>query len=390
MSPTSPRMTALLAAAPVVPATQRTTLLPIAKEVAGRPGAVLVATCHRVELLLDAVAANALDPRVERAFLDGGGRRSEGLDATRHVIDLALGLESAVLGEDQILHQLRRSVGATRERGPLDTDLGTVLDAALRAGRLGRSWRPIQAGRPVSLADVAVRSIASVLGSLRGRRVLVVGSGEMGRSAVRSALASGATVLLASPTPARTEMLAAQLRVDPWPIDPGARIREVDAVVIALRGPWALGSEGVEALVERAAVVDLSMPSAVPEAARERLGDRLVDIDALGHPIDDDREMRRYRARLARLAARTLDEVSVALDRRNASAAAELADRIERQRASELEAWLRRRPELHPDARRELDALSRELSARLFRQPLARLADDPDGRRRRAAHELFG
>lgn len=383
-------MTALLAAAPVVPAAQRITLLPIAQEVAERPGAVLIATCHRVELLLDRVAASALDPWVERAFLDGGGRRSTGLDATRHVIDLALGMESAVLGEDQILHQLRRSVGAARERGPLDTDLGTVLDAALRAGRLGRSWRPAPAGRPSSLADVAARSITSVVGPLRGRRVLVVGSGEMGRSAVRSALAAGATVLLASPTPARTALLAAQLQVDPWPVDPGPRIREVDAVVIALRGPWALGSEGVEALVERAIVVDLSMPSAVPEAARERLADRLVDIDVLGHPVDDDREMSRYRARLARLAARTLDEVWVALDRRIASAAAELADRIERQRASELEAWLRRRPELHPDARRELDALSRELSERLFRQPLARLADDPDGRRRRAAHELFG
>ena len=172
--------------------------------------------------------------------------------------------------------------------------------------------------------------------------------------------------------------------------DPGAVLDAVDAVIVALGGPWSLSAAGRSRLETRPVVVDLSMPSALSSDTIDRLGERLIDIDRLAVGTPPGRAGVRYRSRLQALVDRTLDGYLAGLDARRTSAADRLAARIEHQRSAGLAAYLRQRPDLDPEVRDELDALTRDLSARLFREPLARLARDPDGRRRRALDELFG
>lgn len=373
-----PRVAALVAAAPEVDAAGRTAVLERVTPGSGDPGTVLLSTCHRVEVIAETV------PAIE------GTRSLSGTDAARHVIALAVGLESTVIGEDQVLHQLRTAVTEARRRGPLGPDVGLLVDAALRAGRAGRSWRPVDALRPRrSLAELAVGHVAAALDGLTDRSVLVVGTGEMGRAAVGALRAGGATVHLASRTSDHAAAVAAEVGAHAVVDDAGPALATADAVIVALAGPWSVSTAQVDLLASRRIVIDLSMPSALGRDAVDRLGDRLIDIDRLAVATPLDPATRRYRDRLQGLVDRTLEAYLADLDARRDSAADRLAARIERQRSAGLAAYLRRRPDLDPDLRDDLDALTRDLSARLFREPLARLARDPDGRRRRALDELF-
>jgi glutamyl-tRNA reductase len=380
-----PQLVAYVAAAPDTDAPGRSALLPLARAAAAAPSTVLFATCHRVELY-------AAERPAQHARLVGAGLHVlEGEAAVRRMVEVAVGLGSAVLAEDQVIHQLRVAVAAARAQAPLDRDLGRALDAALRAGRLARSWRPVgQDGPGRSLADAALARAASLLGPIEGRRVLIVGAGPMGEASVVAARSAGGRVALASPSVAHVREVAARHGVETWPIDPGLRLEDVDLVVVALAGSWDLGAASRNALARRPLVVDLSMPPAVPVAVRKALGGRLVDIDGLAMPVPTGPLMQRYRSRLDALADRTVAAILADARDRAQAGVGDLARRIEDERRRELDAYLRRRPQLDDETRAVLDEATRELAARLFRVPLERLAQDPSGERRRAAEDLFG
>lgn len=385
-----PRVTAFVAAAPEVDADGRAAVAPVVEGLAGVDGRLLIATCHRVELYVD--GSRPLGEDTELALERLGLRATRGRAAASRLIELTMGLHSAVLAEDQIIHQVRSAAGRARRAGTLGPDLDRLVDVALRAGRTGRSWRPADgtSAPPTSLADAALDRVGAGPGVPEGRRVLVVGSGAMGDELVRGALARGLHPIVASRTAAHAQALADRHGRPAWPLDPGPRLATVDAVLVALSGPWHLSAATEAFLGGVSVVVDLSMPPAVPSGARVALGDRLVDIDGLAHTQEDDGPWSRYRERLARLAAESVHAYLSSLTRRDGSSAADLAVHIERQRAAAVASYLVEQPDLDPVVREHLDALTRTVAARLFRVPLERLSSDPDGRRRRAAEDLFG
>ena len=315
-------------------------------------GSVLVATCHRVEWY--GTDAQPVPAGLERA------RRLMGDEAVRHLVRLAVGLESAVLAEDQLLHQLRGAVAQARRAGPLPADLGHALDLALRAGRLARSWMP----RGRSLATLALEHAADA--GRPPRCVLVVGTGRMGRVAVDAARQAGAAVRVASRTPGRAAVLAAASRAQAVPFDPGPRdLDGVDAIVIALAGPWTIAAGTLERIAAaRPWVVDLSAPSATPEALARQLGDRFISIDDLTQPDRSPDDP--LRARLEQLATDTLAAHArwraVAPER---AAAREAAERAARLRDRELATLWDRIPSLTPDERAEVAAMAGRLADRL-------------------------
>ena len=385
--PASLPVSAFVLAAPATPAARRAVAAPLASEAAAAGRGVAVSTCHRVELHLDRDAADTIGA-------DGPWAAAERLDgeaAARHVISLAVGLESAVLAEDQVLHQLRAGVAVARARGGIAPAVDLLADAALRAGRIARSWRPV---RRRSLADLAVGRVAEVLGSLAGRRLLVVGAGEMGRLTARAATATGAQVTIASPTPAHALSLADEVGGHAVPFDPGAPGVRVDGVVIALSGPWRLADATFSALRDCPVVVDLSMPAALPPAVATGLGSSHVGLDKLAVAGDHAAPTSagadgRYRRRLEDLRDRTLADVVNRMSSEPAALAGALAARIERERRAQLADLWRRRPELSAHDREVIDGMTARLTQRLFRAPLARLGTDRDDRRLRLARELF-
>ena len=375
---------ALVATAPHSPAVDRERLRPILERYAHERGAVALSTCHRVELYAGPAAGPGALDRF-RSVAPPGAAVLRGRAAAGHAISVAVGLESAVLGEDQILHQLRHAVAAARARGPLEAELESLFATALRAGRTARSWRH---GPSRSLADVALDRSADLGARIGDGVVLVVGTGEMGRLAAKAARARGATVRVAGRRPGRAEELARSIGGVAVPFDPGEAVSGANVVIVALDGPWAIAARTIDALGRVPLVVDMSQPPAVPAAARPG---RTVRLDDLVDETREDPSTAVLRGRLERLRDEGLARFEAWTERRSAAdAARSLADRIEDDRRAALETLWRRRPDLGPDVRADIEALTRHLADRLFREPFERLGQDPDGSRERAARELFG
>ncbi len=349
--------------------------------------ALVFETCHRVE----AYFIGEEDPArmILAVSLPAGGRALIGEPAVRHAITVAVGRDSVVLGEDQVLHQLRESVEAARAAGVLDPTLERLFAIALRAGRRARSWLQ---GPPRSLADVALAAIEHQTGALRGRNVLVVGAGRMGRLAARAAIAAGASVSIANRSGKGAQSLAATTGARIEPFDPGIRTGAFAGVVVALGGRWPIGADTIAALAaSRTVVVDLSLPTAVPEAAVAALGPRFVSADALalaydGSAILPGGSVARFEALVDHAAAEFLDWLQ---GRAGGAAAEALIRRADREREAELAALWRRLPNLEPEARHVIEGMTRHLATRLLREPLERLGRDVDGRSERAVRDIF-
>jgi glutamyl-tRNA reductase len=346
-------------------------------------GSLKLETCHRVEAYF--TSADAADLA---AAIPAGGRVLVGVQAVHHAMSVAVGRDSVVVGEDQILHQLRTSIDAARNAGSLDSALERLFAIALQAGRRARSWHQ---GPPRSLANVAVMSIEEQVGPIRGRDVLIVGAGRMGRLAVRAAVSAGAVVAVANRSADGAEAVAASAHARVEAFDPGARIDAFAGVIVALAGRWPIGDPAIDALaLSPTVVVDLSVPAAVPLTLVESLGPRLITADTLALADKGPAVQDGSAARLDGLVDRSTAEFLDWLKRRDGRATAEaLVEHADRQREAELAALWRRLPNLEPEARLAIEAMTQHLATRLLREPLERLGRDDDGRDERIVRELF-
>ena len=374
---------ALVTHARHVPAVERSRFATAAREAPSR-GVFILETCHRVEAYL----CSTDDAARLATAIPAGGRALSGKRAVHHAMTVAVGRDSVVVGEDQILHQLRVAVDGARSNGSLDRVLERLFTLALQAGRRARSWRQ---GPTRSLADLAIASIERHVGPIRDRPVLIVGAGVMGRIAARAAVVAGASVAVSSRSADAAAGLAASSGGRTEAFDPGTRIGAFAGIIVALRGPWSIGAATIEALDgNRIAVVDLSVPAAVPVGLSDALGDRLITADALALGAAGRTASDAATDRLDALADRTTAEFIGWLGRRDGrTAAATLVQRADLERRSELDALWRRLPDLEPDARLVIEEMTRHFAERLLREPLERLGRDADGQNERAIREMF-
>jgi glutamyl-tRNA reductase len=347
------------------------------------PEVILVHTCHRVELYLVGGAANGpvLPP------LPPGAERLEDVDAVRHLIEVACGLDSAVFGEDQILHQLRVTLAERREAGRIDPILDRLFQAALRAGRQSHAWFD---GSPRSLADVALDVVTRSAGELRDRTVVVVGAGMMGRLAAFAAHRRGARVVVVNRTPERARALAEEVGGTWAPFGVDGRLPAAAGAVVALASTWHVGRDDVERLVATGTpVVDLSSPPSVPSDVQARLGERFISVDDLvvGSEFAPQDRLRR---RIEKLVADVGRDFCAWLRARESVPVIQaMASSAEQIRQAELEWLLRRLPELGPDERAVMEQMSHRLVAALLHAPLDALRSDERGTLERAARDLF-
>ena len=388
MSQTAPgAIVALVTHARHVPAVERERFATrLREELTGR--ALVLETCHRVE----GYVVSPEDPGglAIAAGLPAGGGLLVGEPAVRHAIAVAVGRDSVVVGEDQVLHQVRESVVGRPGAGGVDPILKRLFGLALGAGRRARSWRQ---GPPLSLADLALSVIERQVGQLRGRDVLVVGAGQMGRLAARATAGCGASVSIANRSPRRAQAILAQTGARMEQFDPGPRIDRFAGVIVALAGPWIIGRSTVDALQRGSTVVvDLSVPPAVSETVAARLGTRFLSADALARANGEPGTLQGGSvARLDALVDATTAEFLDWLERRDGRAAAQaLVEHADRQRQAELTAVWRHLPDLQPGDRDAIDQMTRHLVARLLRQPLEHLAQDANENERQAVRDLFG
>ena len=294
----------------------RRTPLPVLERLLGRrvdplpsmnrisEGLVRVGTCHRLELYTEGAGIPGtieiwrswlgLSP-AEFAALNPYLSVRENADAGRHLLRVAAGLESAVLGEDQILGQVReayRRACDAREAGVL---LHRLFHAAFRAGKRARAETSLKGGAR-SLAECGVTFLADRLNGFSKKCILVLGAGEMGHVAVSRLGERGVgRLLVANRTFSRAETLAAEAGGEaiPWAWRAMA-LEEADGVICAchaaepvLAGAW------LAATRRSIVVVDLAVPRGVEEPENRPEGLVLADLEDLARHLPRDAERRR-------------------------------------------------------------------------------------------------
>src|SRR6202521_3402707 len=213
---------------------------------------ILLSPCHRVELY----GLGAM-PK-----LDAPLHVETGEDAIKHLIRVAVGLESAIIGEDEVLHQVREALRIARASGPLDQRLQRLFETAIAAGRRAR------AGRTATSGNLAQRAVAWLeqRSTLAGRTVLIAGAGRMGSSLAHSARLAGADVAIASRDATRAKRLAHLYGGEGLDLADAAKLAaDSAAIAVALAGVW---HELQPMAGELPPIADISAPTAVPEAVR--------------------------------------------------------------------------------------------------------------------------
>lgn len=383
----APTLVAVVAHARDVPSRDRESFAARVGRLGTRPDAVAVRTCQRVEVYLAVHGARPPLPAVPP-----GAVHLEDAQAARHLIEVACGLDSAVLGEGQILHQVRGVLTERRAAGRLDGVLDRLFQVALRAGRRAQSWYPHP--RP-SLADAALDEIERRAGPVAGQEVLIVGAGMMGRLAARAARRRAARVRVTNRTPERAGELARAVAGEPVPWPSGGDHAAVPApdrrgVIVAVGGVWPVPRAEVERYAATGTVVtDLSSPPALEPALRRRLGEQYLPVDALAWcpatGLGQD-----LRDRLDALVQDSGRDYCRWLRARGGGPTIHRLTWAAEQRRQAEVAWLQRRlPDLSPEQVALVEQMSRRLVAGLLHEPRRALHDDESGQLRRAARDLF-
>ncbi|MCX4245975.1 glutamyl-tRNA reductase [Paraliomyxa miuraensis] len=220
---------------------QLTGLLRALRERAGLPEAMIVSTCNRVEIygvapkaelargVLEILASlRSLDPRhLQEHFF----ARAH-VDAARHIFRVAASLESLVVGEPQILGQVKAAFSRAREDGAVGPVLDRCMSLAFKCAKRVRNETDVARGG-ASVPSVAVDLARSIFGDLAGTSVAVLGAGEMAEQAALHLQAAGAAeIVVVNRSRERGQGLAAKVegRYEPWDrLEP--QLRRVDIVI---------------------------------------------------------------------------------------------------------------------------------------------------------------
>lgn len=259
--------------------------------------AVLLSTCNRTEAYVvasdpSAGARSVLEFWCDYHGLDGAEVEPyvyslSGTDAVRHLFRVAAGLDSMMVGEPQILGQVREAFRAARSAHATGPLLDALFRHAIAAGRKVRQRTGIERGS-LSVPAAAVTLARQLLGGLAGRRVLVLGAGEMAELTVRHLVEAGCgTVVVCNRTLEHARPLAQRLGGVAVRFDElSASLREADILVTSTAAPHPvvepeLVAPAVAGRREPLVIVDIAVPRDVHPAVGELPGVRLFNVDDL-------------------------------------------------------------------------------------------------------------
>jgi glutamyl-tRNA reductase len=359
--------------------------------------AIVLATCNRIEVFAEVDRFHGGVTEVSRVLARQAGATVEELSpyvtvhyedqAVAHLFTVAAGLDSMVVGETQVLGQLRNAYALARDQGTVGRAMHPVAQRALRVGKRVHSETGIdKAG--ASLVSVSLDRAEERIGSLEGRPVLVVGAGSMGALAATTLARRGAAVTVSSRTPAHAERLAASVEGRAAELaDLPAEIVAADVLVTCTgaRG-LVVGTEVVtDAMHSRIGaarpdrplvVIDLALPRDVDPGVAALPGVHVVDLALLqGERGADGHSTASPVAADDVAAAHTLIEAETALLRaeRQAAAVAPTVSALRSQAAEVVDAELLRLSSRVPD----LDARARAEVARTVRRVVDKLLHEP-------------
>ena len=358
----------------------------------GAREALILSTCNRVE-----IAASLEEGISPESLLDSmmDGRTDITLEtvrphlyvfeshaAIRHVFRVAASLDSMIVGEPQILGQLKQAYLQAREHGTIGGILDTVLTSAFSVAKRIRTETDI-GGSAVSVSYAAVELAREIFGSLAKKRVLIIGAGKMSEGAVRHLLRAGVTeISIANRTPERALELSRALRgeVIAYETVP-QRLSEMDIVITSSAAPhYVLTRDWVRRALETRKnhpmfFIDIAVPRNIDPEVNELEHAFLYDIDDLQKLTDRNMRTRRQIAMQAEaIVTEEVGRLEAKLRARDMSPTiVSLQEQLELIRKEVLGRYRSRLGNLSADQEQALEALTRGIVSKIAHGPISEM-----------------
>jgi len=353
---------------------------------------MILSTCNRVEVIASARDHVAAEPVIRRFLADhhqcnlaqyeNHFYQHHQRQAIEHLFRVASSLDSMIVGEPQILGQLKQAYSAAREAGALNGTLNEITLQALAVARKVRRNTAIGASA-VSVSYAAVELARKIFGDLTGKTILVVGAGKMSEIAARNLIRSGAgAIWVANRTYERAVELARAFQGSAIHFEQMFdHAEKADIVICSTAAPhYVIHRKQAEhwlAMRKNRPMffVDISVPRNVDPAINELDNAFVYDIDDLGQVVNANKKQREREAVWAeqiiqeevqkvmrRLASREIVPTIVALEHR-----------LENIRENELERYRGRLNDLTPQQREAVDALTHGILNKILHGPITEL-----------------
>ncbi|MGB9486556.1 MAG: glutamyl-tRNA reductase [Terriglobia bacterium] len=353
---------------------------------------LILSTCNRVEVMTSAEDSVDAEPIIQQ-FLAEHHRFELGpyqrffyhyqqQEVVRHLFRVASSLDSMILGEPQILGQLKRAYALAHEAGGLNASLKEIVSQALAVGRRVRRETALGSAA-VSVSYAAVELAKKIFGSLEGRTIFVIGAGKMSELAAKHLLSSGASAIyVTNRTYERAVQLAAAFRGTAIAFEQLFEHLPKADIVISSTGAagYVVNKEDVAKILSARRnrpvfFVDIAVPRDIDPLVNELDNAFVYDIDDLGQVVEANKKQREREAvwaeeivqeevqkTMRRLASRDLVPTIVALE-----------DRLNAIREGEVERYNSRLGNLTPEQRQAVDALTRGIMNKILHGPITEL-----------------
>ena len=365
------------------------------REQCGAREAAILSTCNRAEIYAigNAEAASRIEKflsefhHISARGLHNHLYHSSGSEGARHLFRVASGVDSLVLGESQILGQVKTALESARQSGTVSGVLDELFRRAISCGKRAREETQIGRGA-LSVGSAAVELARQILGPLQGHTVLILGAGKMSALTAQHLVASGAKrVIVSNRTRERAEELASlfeetETQVANWNEFPQHLI-DADIVIASTRAPhFVLNADTVATAMKARRqrplfLVDIAVPRDIDPKAHELDNVYLYDIDDLQGVVAGNRVQRE--GELVRVETIVEDEVGNwerwyrARDAQPVMAG--LARRAGEIRDREVESALAQLPNLSAKEQEIVRVLAKQVASKIIHAPLRHLRE---------------
>jgi glutamyl-tRNA reductase len=365
--------------------------------------AAILSTCNRSEIYM-AGETTATVQGAQRFLAEVQGVDVQALqphfyelsdgDVAQHLFSVACGIDSLVIGESQILKQVREALELAQASGAARHLLNELFQRSLRVGKRARTETDIGRGQ-LSIGTAAVELAGQIFDRLEERRALLLGAGEMGELTAQYLVDSGiAELWVTNRTQARAEEVARRFGGSVVPFaDFAARLEEIDIIISSTAAPgFVLGAEDLRQVMQRRRgrplfLIDIAVPRDIDPQVRRLDNVFLFDIDDLEQVVASNRQDREQE----------IDKVRKVIDeelrdflhwfkaRGTGPLVRDLHRHAEDLRQVELERWMGKLEHLSEQDRHTVEALLQGYANKLLHQPLVQIrafANEDEGHTR--------
>lgn len=362
------------------------------QDLEGLGEAVILSTCNRTEIYA-VLSSDAGKESLRKFFLTVSGNTEEdarpeyfyyfeGEECIRHLFEVVSGLDSMVLGESQILNQVKVAYTMALAEKATGTILNTLFHRAITCGKRVRTETQISYNA-VSVSYAAVQMAQHILGTLDGKTVLIFGAGETAELTVKNLQGKGLrSVIVTNRHFDRAQALADKMGGRAVPFDRAFQAADEADILVSSTGatqyiikPW-----DVRQLMNRRnnrpiVIIDIAVPRDSDPEVGSIKGVTLINIDDLQHIVEDNIRFREGEAERARM---IIEEEITSIQERFAYLSTRpvmvsLADKAEHIRAREQRKALAKIEGLTEEDKKILDHMTHVIVRKLLREPMIRL-----------------